>query len=227
MLELATWNWTEAERALEHAIQLNPSSSRAHEAYAWFLSAMGRHEEAIDRARQAVQLNPLDLGARTLVARFHFYARDYDRAIEEARSVLEIDPDFVAAYTVIEWAQVQQGAYDSAVSTKREELERMGLNPKELASLDKAYQDGGVERYWQWKLELILDKAYYRSSVNEVIAGHYVRMGEFDRGFEHLLKAYEERELFLFLLNVNPWWDPVRDDLRFQDIISRLNYPPA
>ena len=224
-LALSSWNWAEAEQAMENAIRLNPNSSPAHEAYAWYLSVMGRHDEAIDRAKRAVRLNPIDLGPRATLARFYFHARRYDRAVEELKEILQVDPDFVLAYTILEWVYVRRGMYDDALAAKREELRRIGTSSEEISSLQDAYARSGVRGYWAWKLDFMLKRTYFRSSANEVLAGHYMSLGELDRAFELLEQAYAEHDPFLFTLGVNPWWDPVRSDPRFQDIVERLKFP--
>ena len=86
------WDWTGGEKGFKRALELNSNNARAHNGYAWLLSFVGRHDEAIEESKRAHELDPLSVKIWVPLGRRYYYARDYDKAIEEYRKVLEIFP---------------------------------------------------------------------------------------------------------------------------------------
>ena len=92
------WDWLGAEAEHKRAIELNPSSSEAHHQYGWYLSVIGRHDDAIAEAELARKLDPLSLNANNDLGMAYCFARAYDRAIEQLRKTLELEPRFFRSY---------------------------------------------------------------------------------------------------------------------------------
>ncbi len=216
------WDWEGAEREYKLALELDPSSSRAHNNYARFLGGRGRFEEAIFLMRRAQKLDPLLLGRRISSAELFTQARRYDEAIEELEMALAANPNFQRAYEVFPFVYSRQGLYEEAIAALQKSIGRRGstrsgtLSEEEVASLADAYQSSGKEGYWRWWLDY--------GGPGPII---YAYLGETDQVFEQLEKAYEERDANgLRGLQTHPAYDPLRDDPRFQDLLRRMNLEP-
>jgi len=218
------WDWAGAEREFKRAIELNPGYADGRYFYAYiYLSSMGRHEEAIAEMKRALETDPLSLVINANLAGAYYNARQYDQAIEQGRKTLEIDPEFVVAHLRLQEVYEQTGMYEQAIA----EREHDGAEGRREASLlEKAYRAGGARGYWQKLLELTTDRAKREYVEPAEIAGIYVRLGDKDRAFEWLEKAYAERNEAMGSLKVDPIYDPLRADPRFQDLLRRVGLPP-
>jgi serine/threonine-protein kinase len=217
------WDWAGAEREFKLAIELDPSSARAHFGYGFFLEAMGRFDEAIEEGRRTQQLDPLNPTV-ALVEYFH-NARRYDEAIEQAQILLEINPNFQATYRVLSWPYETQGMYEEAAAAYQRFLILGGATEEEVAGLSDAAALG-AESYWRWKLDYWTERAKQEFVPPTEFIVIHAALGEKDQAFELLEKAYDEHEGTLWLLKVSPKFDTLRDDPRFQDLLRRMNLEP-
>ena len=91
--------------------------------------------------------------------------------------------------------------------------------------LERGYADAG----YPGAMFRVAEKLEARSRLTYVspldIAGVYAHAGEKDRALEWLEKAYQAREPGFVFVRVNPGWDSLRDDPRFQDLLRRMNFP--
>jgi len=212
-----------AERELELALELSPSSPGVHNPYARFLGRTGRFDEAIAFMRRAQQLDPLSF--QISAAQLFMEARRYDEAIEQCQAALAINPNNRRAYELLALANELKGLYEEAVAAYQELLTLQGASEAEVTGLAEAYATSGQEGYWRWRLE----RAKQRDVGALTFARIYAVLGETDLAFEQLEKAYDELGLstasFGFL-EFHPQWDPLRDDPRFQDLLRRMNLMP-
>ncbi len=117
----------------------------------------------------------------------------------------------------------QMGRYEDAVTARQTRMTLSGAAPEEVvAALGRAYSESGPEGYWmchleKWKGQYDRYPAY--------IAMYYAQLGEKDQAFAWLEKAYERHDAPMFRLKVEPGWDPLRDDPRFQNLLRRMNFP--
>jgi len=212
------WDWAGAEKEFKLAIELDQSSSWAHQGYAFFLTRMGRHDEAIALSRRALQLDPLNLGARTTLAEHFHKARRYDEGIEQCRTVLEIDPNYQRAYYVISWIYEAKGLYTEAAATYQKYLTLGGASQDEVAGLSDAAASG-AESYWRRKLDYWEEGAKQEYVQSWQFAKIYAALDEKDQAFEWLERAYEAREGSLGSLKVTQRMDNLRSDPRFHDLL--------
>ena len=215
------WDWTGAEKELKRALALNPNSAQACHWHSHLLIAMGRFDESLAATQQGIELNPLDLDMNIHLAWHYFFTRNYDLTLEVARKTLEMDSTFTDAYSFIGWACVQKGQFDEAIDafqqsmTPREKHEHLAWlghayallgNQVEarryLVELNDASEEGYVSPYW--------------------IALIHLGLNEKDKTFEYLQRAFDERNAWLVYLNVNPVFDSLRSDVRFDDILKRI-----
>ncbi len=221
------WDWLRAEAEYRRAIELNPntSSGNAYGSYANLLTLLGRHEEAIAMHQRARELDPVAVGVGSSGFDFYF-ARRYDEAIEEIRKALELNPNDGEQHTFLGKAYLQKGARKEAIA----ELER-GFQLLEEAGVTGA----GAELTYAYALSgqpaeaskvlaglMGFKQPYFRPYR---IALAYTGLGEKERAFVWLGRAYAERDPNLFFINAEPMLDPLRPDPRFQDLLRRMNFP--
>jgi eukaryotic-like serine/threonine-protein kinase len=211
------WDWQGAEKEFKRAIELNPNYSNAHYFYAFaHLLSMGRIEEAGAEMKRALALDPFSLIINTNLGRTYHIARQYDRAVEQYRKALEMDPTFPRAHERLLEAYEQKGMYREAIA----DLE--SVNAEAGARLRAAFEKSGVKGYWQARIDL--DKESTQTYVSPYFtAVKYAGLGDRDRAFEALERAYQERDTWLVHLKVDPMLDTLRSDPRYVNLLSRIN----
>src|SRR5690349_9598210 len=115
-LATSEWDWSAAEREFKRGLELEPHSGASHALYAFFLSWLGRQEEAIVEAHRADELEPLVPSVAQNVAVVLYDARRFDEAVVQARRAIEIDSTFFVAYMRLGFAYAGQGKYSEAVA---------------------------------------------------------------------------------------------------------------
>jgi serine/threonine-protein kinase len=223
---LFEWDWSGAERGFRRAIALNPNYATAHQWYANYLAVLRRPKEACAEIFRAQELDPLNSVIGMDVGLTCYYtAGDYDKAIEQYRKVLELDPGFGLTYLYLALAQVGRSDFAEATSVL-ETLKRLGPGePDPIALLGYTFALTGRRREAEGALEELraLSKRRYVSAFP--IAWVYMGLGDKDRAFEWLEKAYLERAGRLTYLNVLRAFDPLRSDPRFQRLLDRMRFP--
>ncbi len=215
------WAWSAAEREFKRAIELNPNYATAHHWYGMLLASLGRSDEAIAELHRAKELDPLSRIIQANNARISLYARQYDRALEEARKTIEQFPDYFNGPLMLGRAHEAKGMLEQAIREYREAV-NLGGGPLALSALGGAYALSGRRVEAQTTLEELKSLATRRYVPPYYIATIYQDLGEKDRAFEWLEKAYADGSWDLVFLKVNPVWDPVRSDPRLADLLRRL-----
>jgi adenylate cyclase len=216
------WDWFGADAEYRRAIELGPSYAEAHRVYSDFLSEMGRHEQALAEIKTAQELDPLSISTSLEVGWAFYYARQFDRAIEQCRKVLELDPHSMSARDCVGSAQLGAAAYEQAVAEFRNLATASGDDPLRLASLGSAYAISG-KRAQALKVIAELNGASKMHYVPAYLwTTIYASLGEKDKAFQWLQKAYDEHDAYLVRLKVDPAMDPLRSDPRFQELLARM-----
>ncbi len=215
------WDWTGAEREFKRAIELNPNSATAHHWYGDYLANMGRPEEGLRETKKAQELDPLSLIINTSLGWQLYVARHNDQAAEQLRKVLDIDAKFAPARRMLEEVYAEMGKQKEAVA-EREKILSLSGSPELAASIEEDFSRAGYKGVLQSWLDGLteISKHGYISSYS--IAQAYMRMGEQEKTFGWLEKAYEEHDSGLVSLAVEPMFDTVRSDPRFRDILRRM-----
>lgn len=220
------WDWRGAEDDFKQAIALNPNNAQAHHWYADYLTAMGRFDEALVEIRRARELDPFSLFINWNVGRILYFARRYDEALAELRRTLELDQNFLRTHAYLETVYLKKGLNDEAFAEHLKVEALTGTSAERIAALKNAYAAGGWKLVRQKEVDFALEdaKSRYLTSLNMAVL--YTKNGDRDRALESLNRAYEEREGSLVNLNVDPFWDELRPDPRFQDLLRRVGFPP-
>jgi eukaryotic-like serine/threonine-protein kinase len=219
--ERYNWDWPGAEKEFKQAIKLNPNSATAHHWYGEYLANMGRFEDGMHETKRALELDPLSLIVNTTLARQLYFARKNDQAVEQLRKVLDIDPKFNLARQLLEEVYAQTGKRKEAVA-EREKIISLSGSPELAASIEEDFSKFGYRGVLESWLDGMteISKHDYVSSFN--IAAIYLRMGEKDKAFAWLEKAYEEHDSDLVTAGVEPIFDSARSDPRYRDLLRRL-----
>ncbi|HET9941134.1 MAG TPA: protein kinase [Candidatus Eisenbacteria bacterium] len=221
---LYDWKWKQAEEGFRRAIELNPSYAQGHSWYATFLSAMGRHDEAIAEARRGQDLDPLSPIISAIAAWIHYEARRYEEAIERCRQDLKMNP-IPQSYLFMGLALAQLGRYDEAIAAFDRGVALAGGLTEMYAGLGFAYGASGRKTEARGVLEKLdrLSKDRYVPPYSRAIV--HTGMGERAEALELLEQACEERNTWLILLGVEPLFDSIREESRFQRILEVIGLP--
>jgi tetratricopeptide (TPR) repeat protein len=219
-LGMFDWNWKPAGEEFRRAIELNPGYATAHQWYAWHLSLLGRHSEALTEIRKAASLDPLSLIIRADMADLLFVARLYDDSIEQSRKTLEMDPNFAVAHFELGQAFGQKHMYKEGIAELQKAVELSGGSTAFTSSLAYTYAVSGRKS----EAVKILNDLKARSTRNpSEIALIYVGLGEKDQAMKWLEEAYKEH--FNPSIVLRPAFDPLRSDPRFRDLMLRIGLP--
>jgi serine/threonine protein kinase/TolB-like protein/Flp pilus assembly protein TadD len=199
-----------------HALKLNPSDATAHQWHAFYLSALGRFDEAFAELRQAVELDPLSPIINNTLARTLYYARRYPEAIEQFHKALDLEPAFPAAHYNLGAAYAQSGKHSEAIAQWRQ-----GDGSTWFARRAYAAALVGDKREAVAALEG-LEKASGEREVPALIALIHLALGEKQAALDWLEKAYQARDVWLLFFKVEPEFDPLRSEPRFQELLRRL-----
>ena len=216
------WNWTAAEAGFRRAIQLNPSYATAHQRYSLYLIAMGRTEESLAEMNRARSLDPLSLSMNFSLGWRLYMARQYDQAIVQLRNTIEMDPTYLLAYIVLGQCYEQEGQYPQAITVLQKAASISPDSPPVIAALGHAYALAG-NRPEALKL---LDELKARSSHQYVspfyVAFLYAGLNDREQAIAWLGKAYDDRSNNMIFLNVNPQFDSLRSEPKFQNLLHRI-----
>jgi serine/threonine-protein kinase len=225
-LAYARWlgdlDWPGAERGFKRALELKTSYVMAHEWYAEYLAALGRHDEAYASIKRAQQLDPLAVPVNRAVGWVLYFARRYDLAIEELQKTLAMNPDFLGARIVLWWVYVAKGEFEKAITDIRKEAERPGLRTVKKLMLAYACAAAGNKEEANgllWELESKLASEDRLALLSALL---FTALDMKDRAFQQLHKAFELREPGLLFLKVAPWLDPLRSDPRYGQLVEKL-----
>jgi TolB-like protein/DNA-binding winged helix-turn-helix (wHTH) protein/Flp pilus assembly protein TadD len=216
------WDWAAAEREFREAIQLNPNYANAHHWYGDYLSAVGRHQEAIAESKRALELDPLSPIINAWLGWRHYFARQLDQAIGQYLKTLEIDENFVPAHLVLGQAYEQKAMTEEAIAELQKAVKLSKGGPLYVASLAHALAAFGRRSEADKLLVQMIDRAQRGYIAPFHIAVIYAGLGDTNRTLAWLEKGYEERSTWMVWLKVDPRFDSMRSDRRFQDLLRRL-----
>jgi len=221
---LYDWNWSEAEQEFKRAIQINSGFATAHQRYSLLLTVMGQLDQAIAQIKQAQELDPLSLIINTDVALISYIARQYDRAIEQCRYVIDMDRNFGVAHFALGLAYEQKGVYQEAIAELQKGIATSGGITVMTGALGHTYAVSGKRDKAQKVLRELKELSKRRYVSPYSIATIYIGLGEKDRAFEWLQKAYEDRSVWLIHLHlkVDPRLDSLRSDPRFTVLLKKM-----
>lgn len=221
------WDWPAAEREFRKAIELNPNYANAHHWYGDYLSAAGQHEQAIAESRRALELDPLSPIINAWMGWRYYFARQFDKAIDQYRETLEIDPNFVPVHLVLGQAYEQKGMLKEAIAELEKASSLSQGAPLYASSLAHAYAVAGRRSEAETMLHQADERTQHAYVPSFHVAIMYAGLGRKDETIAWLERGYQERSAWMVWLKVDPRFDFVRSDARFQNLLLRLGFPMA
>lgn len=217
------WDWPTAEREYRRAIELDPGYATAHQWYAECLGFQGRFDEAFAESERARKLDPLSLIISADYGALLYFSRQYDRSIEEFRRVLEMEPNFPRAYIVI-FPLVEKGLFAEALADV-EKWKRVVDSPWPSAVEVYVYARSGQMAEAERRLHELQhpNRREFQDPAAMLMA--HVGMDNKDETFRWLQKCYDARSP-LTTLKVDPMYDALRPDPRFQKFLHAVHLAP-
>jgi len=209
------WDWPSAEREFQRAVSLDSAFPDTHMWFGDFLTAVGRFDEGIAEARRAADLDPHNSLYQFLVGRGLLMARRDDEAIAVMQDVLKRDPARRNAQVQLGIAFARKGRHEEAFALMKRN------NPNLADVLTRAFAEGGYQRAARVRADMAAEQS--RDAFG--VAGFYARAGERALTLDWLEKGYEQRGPGIVHLRVDPTWDALRDEPRFQALVQRMKFP--
>jgi TolB-like protein/serine/threonine protein kinase/DNA-binding winged helix-turn-helix (wHTH) protein/Flp pilus assembly protein TadD len=215
------WDWANARREFQRALELNPGDAVALYQYGFFLSLVGNPDEAFPLLEQVLDLDPLSPIVLYRAGRAYYHARRYAKAAELFGRILELNPNDPLGLYGLGLVSEAQGKFHEAVRYLERQTLQGGFDVAAVyaAAGDKAHARRRLAEELRRHRE---QKSYIRPGW---VAEVYVSLGDNDEAFRWLERAYRERDAWLVLLKVWPRFDPLRSDPRFEDLVRRMNFP--
>jgi TolB-like protein/DNA-binding winged helix-turn-helix (wHTH) protein/Tfp pilus assembly protein PilF len=217
------WDWAGAERQYKRAIELNPNYALAHASYSGFLALMGRQEQAAGEAKRAKELDPFSIRTNIWVFNTYVSGRRYNQAFEILKQMYELDPNHPLTQIYFGFLDTAMGRYVEGIDAFKK-VNKLGDNsPSIRIYLGFAYAKAGQrDKARAYLNELQRTKEYVSPTE---LATLYAALGENDKAFESLEKAYSTHDIQLQYLGVDPFLESLRSDERYPDLMRRLGLP--
>lgn len=221
VLQNHDWDWQSSEKEFRRALELNPNYATAHQWYAEHLMWMGRFDEALSESERARQLDPLSL----IIAADHgailYFSRHYDRAIEQFLTVLRKDPNFHRA-TLVNTAYVENRMFSEALAEAQKLHGVYGEGPWYWSVLAFIYGRAGQLERARREVEKLENMSRHDQVDPATMLWAHLGVGDKEEALADLEKAYSDHYAFMTTLKVEPAFDPLRGDPRFQDLLRRV-----
>jgi tetratricopeptide (TPR) repeat protein len=214
-------DWATAEREFKRALELNPSYAFAHHRYGYLLMLMRRWDQSEAELKKAKDLDPLSMIINANIGFRLYMMRQYDAAIAHWNNNLQMDPHFMLLHSYKGMAYVMKGQHADALASF-EQARSVSGDANQIASLGYIYGMMGREADAQRELARLRELAKQQFVPAFYIALLYTGLRDTDHAFEWLEKAHQERSGYLMEVHVDPMFDPLRSDPRFQRFVQRL-----
>lgn len=215
------WHWADAEAEYRRALEITPNDAYAHGGLASWLLCHGRTDEALAWARRGRELDPVAVSGND-VGWILFNARRYDEAVQEFRSVLAVRPDDANALWSLGFVLIAKQQSEEAIPVLEKAVSISDRSPGIAGVLVRAYAHAGRRK----DALRLLAELKRRKQEGYIPAGAFVNaylgLGENAEAFFWLEQAYKEQSNILQWLKVHPYFDPLRDDPRFKDLLRRV-----
>ena len=225
-LAIYDWNWPEAERAFKRGIELDPNNASAHFRYGQiYLLPTGRFDEGIAEIKRGLELEPLDMNMGGSLASAYFFAGRKDEALEQARKVYDVEPTHPIARWILSQAYLEKGMYEESRAHNERWLQDDPTNQFALRDAGIAYAKLGNRAKAQEMIARLRDVGKKEYIPTNRIASVYGALGDMDKAFVELEKAFEARDWELYRSAIEPYMNDLRGDPRFGALVKRLNLP--
>ena len=207
-------------------MQLNPNSADVHSNYAYYLRSVSRLNQALQEDKRALELDPFRVDLSNHLAFDLDLAGKYEDAVDQFQQSLKLDPDATGTRMLLSNTYEHRGMYDKSVA---EFVNYLNLTNKRAlaAGFENTYKTSGYA-----KAARFLDRQFVASEKRKSspsswdLACSYARLGERNEAFNWLERAYSEHHGGLLQIRLDPDLNSVRSDLRYRDLVRRMDFPP-
>jgi adenylate cyclase len=218
------WNWSESEKAFKQAIELNPGYAVTYQSYGRILGFAGRFDEAIKQLEKAKELDPLSPIIVAYIGQVYIFAKEYEKADDHLQQALKVHPNHPLILHNIGELYIAQGRYAEAIAPLKQSAE-MSVSGHYKAMLAYAYAMANRRA----EAMSILNELLTRSDSGIIsgfnLAAVYLALGEKEKSLSQLEKGFEQRDVWMKELKAWPWFDRLRDEQRYKDLMKRMNFP--
>jgi DNA-binding winged helix-turn-helix (wHTH) protein/tetratricopeptide (TPR) repeat protein len=241
------WNWSEAEKEYQKAIELNPNYVPAYQWYAEHAARAGLFDKAIETVNTALELDAFSLPVNKSKVMILYLAKRYEEAVEECFEALENEPNYSPLNGLLGYIYIQQQRYEEAISVLRALIrfitgdneilssndsianqfskKRVAFSesdPEAIGALGYAYAKADSRDEAIELVKGLQDLSTHRYVEPHALAMIYIGLGDYDRAMKWLEESFVQRSHFLTYLKILPLFDPLRDDARFVDLQKRV-----
>jgi tetratricopeptide (TPR) repeat protein len=217
--EIHEWDWDGAIAEYRDAIALDPNDANVRREYGKALTTIGQFEEAVNQLHLARRLDPLSIPNLLGLALVHFVRRDYDRAIEEGRKILEMDPNYANAIVLMADSLWLKGHFPQAAREYQKFYARWIVRGGSFPNLEEVYRQGAKDDC----LRILIAELRKQDTLPVLQAQMHAYLGEKDEAFRCLERSVEHRDPGVTAVAINPWFDNLRSDRRFMQLLQRMN----
>jgi len=217
------WDWQGTEAEFKRAFELNSNLAGSYLGYAFYLQAMGRHQEALASAHRAVELDPLSPVNITDEGRILYRARQYEKAIALYKRALELDPGYLPALSRVADAYEQLGKYEEALASAQKLMNGAGDHRLDRRSLARIYARMGRRRE-AMEIAQAIEQDGALGGAEFALAAIYSALGDRDQAIAALERGVQRHSLLPIVFR-DPQLDPLRSDPRFQQLLRRAGLP--
>ena len=215
------FDWNGGEQEIKHAFELNPKLALAYDQLAWIQTSFGRFDEAIRNMQKAIELDPLSLMFNYGLGLRLTSARRYDEAMVQLRKTLELDPNVASAHSALGWCFVYKGDTAGAIA-EFQKAKALDPQPWFDGALAYVYARAGDRAKAEQMLHDWDDRAKQRYVSPALRMLFHLGLDEKDEALDWLERCYEEQDWYCWRLKVDPIFDPLRTEPRFQALLKKV-----
>jgi len=219
------WEWVKAEREFNLARQLNPNDPLVYQSFAWYSVVAGRLDEAVDAIQTALKLDPLSLMYNDALGSIYGLSKQFERAVTQYKNTLELDQNYLPSIIGLADSYAAMSRNSEAVAEIERAMNLAGRTPRLVTSLAGAYALSGMKEEAQTLLQELHKRVTNEYILPIYFAEVYASLGNTNEAIKWLKKAHEERNYGILFLRHDWYWNPLRSDPKFDDLLARMNFP--
>ncbi len=225
LLMLDEWDWVNAGKEYKLGLELNPQYATGHHWYAEWLMYLGRFDEAIKEISLAEELDPVSLAIAKDKGLVYYYSRQYQQAIEQVKQSLNRYPQFSTGHRILSLAYQGNKMYDEAIAENALWELNIGKDLLTISSLAQIHAAAGRKEEAKKIIDKFTEKEILNLNDHRNLALIYGDLGDNDKAFYYLDLGFEQRNVAFTSIKIDPKFDRLRADPRFNELIIKMKFP--